>query len=217
MGLFYLWDEISANLWLGGTTKRVPNSPGFWAENSRRERPGSIEPRSVQMAAGESIAIAAGGEGHRRFLWRGKGYDSPSARETRWRGVSKWIPKNEHGIFFETSRYAVKPLRMDENQSKTFGHGEFATRSERFPLKPPWIITHDGSMYGIYANIGGILMVNVTIYGIHTNPMDYTSIIPFMGTCLWPCLITKVWWPCILWWRPVNDNEKKMPCSDPFA
>ena len=26
-------------------------------------------------------------------------------------------------------------------------------------------------MYGIYANIGGILMVNVTIYGIHTDPM----------------------------------------------
>ena len=24
-----------------------------------------------------------------------------------------------------------------------------------------------GSMYGIYANIWGILMVNVTIYGIH--------------------------------------------------
>ena len=24
-----------------------------------------------------------------------------------------------------------------------------------------------GSMYGIYANIGGILMVNVSIYGIH--------------------------------------------------
>ena len=29
-----------------------------------------------------------------------------------------------------------------------------------------------GSMYGIYANILGILMVNVTIYGIHTDPMD---------------------------------------------
>ena len=28
-----------------------------------------------------------------------------------------------------------------------------------------------GSMYGIYANIGGILVVNVTIYGIHTDPM----------------------------------------------
>ena len=24
-----------------------------------------------------------------------------------------------------------------------------------------------GSMYGVYANIGGILMVNVTIYSIH--------------------------------------------------
>ena len=28
-----------------------------------------------------------------------------------------------------------------------------------------------GSMYGIYANIWGILMVNVIIYGIHTDPM----------------------------------------------
>ena len=26
-------------------------------------------------------------------------------------------------------------------------------------------------MYGIYANIWGILMVNVTIYGIHIDPM----------------------------------------------
>ena len=26
-------------------------------------------------------------------------------------------------------------------------------------------------MYGIYANIWGILMVNVTIYVIHTDPM----------------------------------------------
>ena len=28
-----------------------------------------------------------------------------------------------------------------------------------------------GSMYGIYANIWDILMVNVTIYGLHTDPM----------------------------------------------
>ena len=28
-----------------------------------------------------------------------------------------------------------------------------------------------GSTYGIYANIWGILMVDVTIYGIHTDPM----------------------------------------------
>ena len=30
-----------------------------------------------------------------------------------------------------------------------------------------WILYPIGSMYGIYANIGGILMVNVTIYAIH--------------------------------------------------
>ena len=37
-----------------------------------------------------------------------------------------------------------------------------------------------GSMYGIYANIWGILMVNVTIYSIHTDPMgddEKTSIV----------------------------------------
>ena len=32
----------------------------------------------------------------------------------------------------------------------------------------PWPI---GSMYGIYANIGGILMVNVTIYSSTMDPM----------------------------------------------
>ena len=30
-------------------------------------------------------------------------------------------------------------------------------------------------MYGIYANIGGILMVNVTIYGIHGSYGKYVS------------------------------------------
>ena len=39
-----------------------------------------------------------------------------------------------------------------------------------------------GSMYGIYANIGGILMVNVTIYSIHgsygiTIDFGFTNII----------------------------------------
>ena len=33
-----------------------------------------------------------------------------------------------------------------------------------------------GSMYGIYANIGGILMVNVTIYIAYMDPMGYISI-----------------------------------------
>ena len=38
----------------------------------------------------------------------------------------------------------------------------FIIRSDHYPI---------GSMYGIYTNIWGILMVNVTIYGIHTDPM----------------------------------------------
>ena len=32
-----------------------------------------------------------------------------------------------------------------------------------------------GSMYGIYANIGGILMVNVTIYSSTMDPMGYVN------------------------------------------
>ena len=32
-----------------------------------------------------------------------------------------------------------------------------------------------GSMYGIYANIGGILMVNVTIYIAYMDPMGMIS------------------------------------------
>ena len=40
---------------------------------------------------------------------------------------------------------------------------QIAARVEKEGLKDIPI----GSMYGIYANIGGILMVNVTIYSIH--------------------------------------------------
>ena len=32
-----------------------------------------------------------------------------------------------------------------------------------------------GSMYGIYTNIGGILMVNVTIYIAYMDPMGYVN------------------------------------------
>ena len=53
---------------------------------------------------------------------------------------------------------------------------------------PPWktmknnhlrlnIVVPIGSMYGIYAKIWDILMVNVTTYGIHKDPMGYS--IPF--------------------------------------
>jgi hypothetical protein len=42
-----------------------------------------------------------------------------------------------------------------------------------------------GSMYGIYANIGGIMMVNVTIYSIHGSygfeDLDgFTTCLPYV-------------------------------------
>ena len=41
---------------------------------------------------------------------------------------------------------------------------------EKREVKRYGILYPIGSMYGIYANIWGILMVNVTIYSIHTDP-----------------------------------------------
>jgi hypothetical protein len=44
------------------------------------------------------------------------------------------------------------------------------TRQKRWMLEVPYFHTNPypiGSMYGIYANIWGILMVNVTIYSLH--------------------------------------------------
>jgi len=38
-----------------------------------------------------------------------------------------------------------------------------------------------GSMYGIYTNIGGILMVNVTIYGSTMDPMGMGFDFKFQG------------------------------------
>ena len=45
-----------------------------------------------------------------------------------------------------------------------------------------------GSMYGIYANIGGILMVNVTIYSIHVSCV-YIVIYIYIYIWLYP----KLW------------------------
>ena len=40
-----------------------------------------------------------------------------------------------------------------------------------------WSMLPIGSMYGIYANIWGILMVNVTIYSSTMDPMGYSTCI----------------------------------------
>ena len=45
-----------------------------------------------------------------------------------------------------------------------------------------------GSMYGIYANIGGILMVNVTIYSIHGSHGIWSNWIPF-----WISIACPIW------------------------
>ena len=46
-----------------------------------------------------------------------------------------------------------------------------------------------GSMYGIYANIGGILMVNVTIYSIHGSYGIGSRFpaVPFCSIYIWGC------------------------------
>ena len=50
-----------------------------------------------------------------------------------------------------------------------------------------------GSIYGIYANIGGILMVNVTIYGIHGSYGQWKITIVKSWECPYfqPFLITR--------------------------
>ena len=45
-----------------------------------------------------------------------------------------------------------------------------------------------GSMYGIYANIGGILMVNVTIYSSTMDPMGFVGPLQFLHRSGWSSL-----------------------------
>ena len=47
-----------------------------------------------------------------------------------------------------------------------------------------------GSMYGIYANTGGISMVNVTIYGSTMDPMDVLTSHPIEIVHVSPSSIT---------------------------
>jgi len=79
-------------------------------------------------------------------------------------GVYEGMRAKLHHHCSRAPRTSGRPLR-----SSTF-MGDVAekiavwrkTKHQPTPLPKPI-----GSMYGIYANIGGILMVNVTIYSIH--------------------------------------------------
>ena len=50
-------------------------------------------------------------------------------------------------------------------------------------------------MYGIYANIGGILMVNVTIYIAYMDPMGNYIILLYMYTLflLYHIMLSYIW------------------------
>ena len=78
---------------------------------------------------------------------------SPVDSETTWH-----LPPRIPGISTFCASNWEKPLRVWRVWRPV------STSSRRQP-----IMTHNpiGSMYGIYTNIGGILMVNVTIYSIH--------------------------------------------------
>ena len=65
-------------------------------------------------------------------------------------------------------------------------------RYQRYdPIKIPIMMTLDpiGAMYGTYANIWGILMVNDTIYGIHGS-YGYVFFL-FIGITSYPLEITR--------------------------
>ena len=68
-----------------------------------------------------------------------------------------WVPLNVAPAPAWTKPIAL--LQLPRAPHGTPGRSDRrSTRHDSLPI---------GSMYGIYANIGGILMVNVTIYGIH--------------------------------------------------
>ena len=64
-----------------------------------------------------------------------------------------------------------------------------------------------GSMYGVYANIWGILMVNVTIYSIHGS-YGYINIYIYIIGVLFPNNPKPKPWPIPDWMVVSNTNHK---------
>ena len=93
----------------------------------------------------------------------------------------------------------------------TFTHPKKSLSFVGFYIPAPWVaygivVNHIpiGSMYGIYihiyANIGGILLVNVTIYGSTVRIRH--GIGPYMATLAGE--IPMAWWPASAWSCPMN-------------
>ena len=58
---------------------------------------------------------------------------------------------------------------VQQRANSSYGAAESSGQQEPFSVLHMTGLFPIGSMYAIYANIGGILMVNVTIYTIHGN------------------------------------------------
>ena len=94
---------------------------------------------------------------------------------SKWNTISYLLHKLSRHVFFSSgfrtrSNHGVRGKQLQRrSHGAVFGLFIFEVTDFPFPqLHYPHLFSIPiGSMYGIYANIGGILMVNVTIYSIH--------------------------------------------------
>ena len=104
-------------------------------------------------------------------------------RTTRFTAIFPYQPFHMTNVH-EYNIYKIKSILLEQpygvSQTSCGFCCEILHQLKTVVDRNPMIYTHDGFMYGIYADIWGTLMVNVTIYiyTIHTDPMGQVS------TCL---------------------------------
>ena len=86
--------------------------------------------------------------------------------------IHQHLPQNYHIVWYTIVAVFIgfyPPVIKDGNGQFPVALNLNLVRDDFPSWTPPLIIIYSPgvSMYGIYANIGGILMVNVTIYSIH--------------------------------------------------
>ena len=119
---------------------------------------------------------------------------------------SNLIIPTSHAIYGKPKLHSDSACLADFVRSELLYEPQSPSQSPKKSVwkSPPDIPHPIGSMYGIYANIGGILMVNVTIYSSTMDPMGTSRgirsidcwasqqglgewwIIPPEGDALWP-------------------------------
>ena len=125
----------------------------------------------------------------------------------------KWTPVERHGKTTKKNVPSGDQTRRDWNNSLSLpliALCELPRRSLIIPI---------GSMYGIYANIWGILIVNVTIYSIHGSYGLYYMMCLYDTTLSMP---KSAGWSFFLryqhdhvmsWNAPFSDNPYLKTCS----